>query len=186
MAGTEPGDRPPSDPARSARQLERAPGERYTPSRAGAGANPPPGGQQNGTERRRALFAPATRAALVALVGALLLYGLGALLSSSAGLVFVAGLTGAAVGLVLARAAAPGPTEEPGLTRRQVRWSAVALTVLAVVLGAAGTWLHALAEGGALGPVDYLLDTFGIIVPAELVIGAIGAAWGAGAGPVQG
>jgi hypothetical protein len=126
------------------------------------------------------------KAVVVAIVGTLLLYALGALLSSSAGLVFVAGLTGATVGLLLARAAAPGEGAAPGLTRRQVMWTAVALTVVAVALGALGTWLHALAEGGALGPIDYLLETFGVIVPAEVAIGAIGAAWGANAGPVEG
>jgi len=186
MAGNDPGDRPPSETMGSTRRLERAPGERYAPGRPGQPGASEPGGEEAGTSVRRALFAPVTKAVLAAVVGALILYGLGALLSSSAGLVFVAGLTGAVVGLVLARAAAPGPSEEPGLTRRQVTWSAVGLTVLAVVLGAAGTWLHALAEGGALGPIEYLLDTFGIVVPAELVIGAIGAAWGASAGPVQG
>jgi hypothetical protein len=126
------------------------------------------------------------KAVVVAILGALLLYALGALLSSSAGLVFVAGLTGAAVGLLLARAAAPGEGAAPGLTRRQVLWVAVALTLGAVVLGATGTWLYAIGEGGALGPIDYLLETFGVIVPAEVAIGAIGAAWGASAGPVQG
>jgi len=135
--------------------------------------------------RGRALFAPLVKAVAAAAAGALLLYALGALLSSSAGLVFVAGLTGAAVGLLLARAAAPGGGEAPALTRRQVLRSAVALTLLAVVIGAVGTWLHAIAEGGALGLIDYLLDAFGGIVPAELVIGTITAAWGAGAGPVE-
>src|SRR6185436_13234329 len=104
---------------------------------------------------------------------------LGALASSSEGLVFVAGLTGAGVGLLLARAAVPAGGVPPALTRRQVTRSAIALTLFAVVIGAVGTWLHAIAEGGALGLVDYLLETFGIIVPAELVIGGITAAWGA-------
>lgn len=125
------------------------------------------------------------KAGLVAALGTLILYALGALLSSSAGLVFVAGLAGATIGLLLARAAAPSGGEEPVLTRRQATWAAVALTALAITVGAVGTWLHALTEGGALGLVDYLLETFGIVVPAELAIGAIAAAWGAGAGPVE-
>jgi len=48
-----------------------------------------------------------------------------------------------------------------------------------------GTWLHALAEGGALGLLDYLFETFGVIVPLELLIASVAAAWGAGAGPVE-
>jgi hypothetical protein len=115
----------------------------------------------------------------------LVLYLLGAILSSSAGLVFVAGLTGAAVGLLVARAAAPGRAEEPALTRRGAAWLAVAISVLAVVLAAVGTWLHALAEGGALGVFDYLFETFGFVVPLELAIASLAAAWGAGAGPVE-
>jgi hypothetical protein len=180
MAGNEPGDRPTAAAAgRAGRQLERAPGERYVRSEGGSRPDETPGG------RGQALFAPLVKAVAAAAIGTLLMYALGALLSSSAGLVFVAGLTGAAVGLLLARAAAPGRGEAPALTRRQVLRLAVALTLLAVVIGAIGTWLHAIAEGGALGLVDYLLETFGGIVPAELVIGAIAAAWGAGAGPVE-
>jgi hypothetical protein len=125
------------------------------------------------------------KAVVAGLVGTLALYALGALLSSSAGLVFVAGLTGAAVGLLLARAAAPGRGEEPVLTRRAVTWLAVAISIVAVGVGATGTWLHALAEGGALGIVDYLLETFGLVVPLELLIASLAAAWGAGAGPVE-
>ena len=180
MAGMEPGDRPGPSAGRPGRQLERAPGERYAGARAG-GADP----AASAATSRAALLGPLTRAVIAAVIGTLALYALGALLSSSAGLVFVAGLTGAAVGLLLARAASPGGGQAPALTRRQVSWSAIALTLGAVALGALGTWVHALAEGGALGPIDYLLETFGIIVPAEVAIGAVAAAWGAGAGPVE-
>jgi len=180
MAGTEPGDRPETAACRPGRQLERPPGERYQASGSSRGGHESAGGAG-----RNALTGPLTRALLAAFVGTLVLYALGALLSSSAGLVFVAGLTGAAVGLLLARAAAPGGGEAPALSRLGVTRAAIALSLLAVVVAATGTWLHALAEGGALGPIDYLLETFGIIVPAELVIAAIAAAWGAGAGPVE-
>jgi len=180
MAGTEPGDRPRASEDRAARQLERAPGERYGGSASGG-----PGADGTDGAARNALLVPLAKALGAALIGTLMLYVLGALLSSSAGLVFVAGLTGAAVGLLLARAAAPGRGEEPALSRRRVTRAAIAISVLAVVVAAVGTWLHALAEGGALGLLDYLFETFGVIVPAELVIAAIGAAWGAGAGPVE-
>jgi hypothetical protein len=179
MAGLEPGDRPRAAAGKSAPQLERPPGERY--AEAGAGRV----GSEATNAVGNALLVPLARSLVAALVGTVLLYALGALLSSSGGLLFVAGLTGAAVGLLLARAAAPGRSEMPALSRRQVTRAAIAISILAVVIAAVGTWLHALVEGGALGLLDYLLETFGVIVPAELVIAALSAAWGAGAGPVE-
>jgi hypothetical protein len=194
MAATEPGERPPagdsSEPGaggetrpaarEGTRQLDRAPGERYAGSGAAA-----TGAQVGPARRQGVLLRAAGKAGVAGLVGMLVLYLLGAILSSSAGLVFVAGLTGAAVGLLVARAAAPGRAEEPALTRRGAAWLAVAISVLAVVLAAVGTWLHALAEGGALGVFDYLFETFGFVVPLELAIASLAAAWGAGAGPVE-
>jgi hypothetical protein len=177
MADVEPGDRAGPPSGRPGRQLDRAPGERYTT---------PGGAQGSGGERRRdALFAPLLKASVAAVAGTVVLYVLGALLSSSVGLVFVAGLTGTSVGLLLARAAAPGGGASPALTRGQATRLSVALAVAAVALAAVGTWLHAIGEGGALGPIDYLLETFGAIVPLELVFATVGAAWGAGAGPVE-
>ncbi len=179
MAGTEPGERPPDPPARPGRRLERPPGERYR--RSAVEADDDAAARRSGS----VLLGPVVKAVVVAAVGTLLLYALGALLSSSAGLVFVAGLTGAGVGLVLARASAPGGGDEPALTRRTTMRAAVGLAILAVLVAAVGTWLHALAEGGALGLLDYLFETFGVIVPLELLIASVAAAWGAGAGPVE-
>ena len=179
MGGTEPGEPRRQESSRPGRRLEQPPSERYT--RAAER-------RSDATETGRApgaLLEPALKAAVVAAVGAALLFALGALLSETAGLLAVAGLTGAAVGLLLARAAAPGRGEEPALTRRRATWLAIAVVWAAVAVAALGTWLHALSEGGTLGLVDYLLDTFGLLVPAELAIGALAAAWGVGAGPVQ-
>jgi len=181
MAGIEPGDRPGPSAGRPVRELERPPGERYARL---DGNGPGDDAEASGAGRASRAVGPLARAALAAAIGTLVLYALGALLSSSAGLVFVAGLTGAAVGLLLARAATRGGGERPALTRRQATWVAVGLTLLGVAVAAVATWLHALGEGGALGLVDYLLETFGVVVPAELVVGAIGAVWGVGAGPV--
>ena len=179
MAGNEPGDRPRADPNRSERQLERPPGERYVRT-TGAGGEGGGGGPAKAT-----LYAPLAKSLIAAAIGALVLYALGALFSSSVGLVFVAGLTGAAVGLLLARAASPGEGRRPALTRRGVTRAAVAIALAAVVIGAVATWRHALGEGGALGLVDYLFETFGATVPLELVVAAVTALWGAGAGPVE-
>ena len=130
---------------------------------------------------------PLARATTIGLVGAAILVLVGGVLASTAGLLFVAAATGAGIGLALARAAVPSPTAETEtavLTRRQAaRWS-VATACLAVVLGAAGTWLVARSEGGTLGPIDYLWTTFGWFVPAELVFASLAAAWGARAGPI--
>lgn len=179
MAGTEPGERPPDLASRPGRQLERPPGERYTRS-AGEGGDGAAATRSSGV-----LLSAVLKAAVAAIAGTLVLYALGALLSSSAGLVFVAGLTGAAVGLLLARAASPGRGDEPVLTRRRTMWLAVGISILAVVVAAVGTWLHAVAEGGALGLSDYLFETFGVIIPLEVLIATVAAAWGAGAGPVE-
>jgi hypothetical protein len=179
MAGTEPGERPPDPAGRPGRQLERPPGERY--SRSAAQADDDAIATRSGS----ILFSAVVKAVVIAAVGSLALFALGALLSSNAGLVFVAGLTGAGVGLVLARASAPGGGHEPALTRGTTIRLAIGVSILAVIVAAVGTWLHALGEGGALGLLDYLLETFGLTVPLELLIATLAAAWGASAGPVQ-
>jgi hypothetical protein len=120
----------------------------------------------------------------VAALGAALLVVVGSLLASTAGLLFVAGATGAAAGLVLARAAVPGDGSRP-VSRRAVTWIAVGIVLVAVVVADLATWLVARGEGGTLAPFDYLLTTFGPFVPGELVLGALGAVWGARSGPVQ-
>ena len=121
---------------------------------------------------------------MVAVVGAALLVLVGAVLASYVGLLFVAGATGAATGLVLARAALPLDAAAP-VSRRAVTWLSIGLVVAAIVAADLATWVIALGEGGVLGPLDYLWATFGPFVPGELVVGALGAAWGATSGPVQ-
>ncbi|HSL97860.1 MAG TPA: hypothetical protein VK831_04750 [Candidatus Deferrimicrobiaceae bacterium] len=130
---------------------------------------------------------PLARATAIGLVGATVLVLVGGVLASTAGLLVVAGATGAGIGLALARAAVASPTgatEAPPMSRRSAaRWSIGAASI-AVLLGAAGTWLVARSEGGTLGLFEYVWTTFGWFVPAELVVAALAAAWGARAGPV--
>jgi hypothetical protein len=128
---------------------------------------------------------PLLKAIAAGLVGAVLLFAIGAIFSSTAGLLFVAGLAGGSVGLLLARAAVPGEAAGPALSRRSATWLAAGLAVTAVAGGAIATWLFARGEGGTLGLVDYLLETFGLVIPGEIAIAALGAIWGAGAGPVE-
>lgn len=117
-------------------------------------------------------------------LGALSLFVIGAVLAMPAGLLIAAGATGAAVGLTLARAGLPA-NGAPPVDRGRLTWLAIGLALLAVVVADVVTWQYALAEGGALGLVDYLWETFGPLIPGEAVIAAITAAWGASAGPVQ-
>jgi hypothetical protein len=154
-------DRPPS-----VRYADREPGE-VRPADSG-----PPTGPDARLSRRADLAA--VGAAIVTAIG---LVGLGGVLGWTSGPLFVSGLGGAAVGLLAAGSARP-----PRLRRRL----ALVLALLAVVGGAAGDWLIALAEGGALGPLDYLWATSGLLVPGELVIAALAAAWGVRAGPIRG
>ncbi|HXG25811.1 MAG TPA: hypothetical protein VNL94_03035, partial [Candidatus Binatia bacterium] len=134
-----------------------------------------------------AIGRPLRLAVYAALLGAALLVLVGGVAASTFGLLFVAGATGAVIGLVLARAAVPGE-DEPGtpVPRSRLKRLAVGLALGAVAVGAAGTWVVALLEGGVLGPIDYLLTTFGPFLPAEAILAALGAWWGVGSGPIQG
>ena len=174
----EPGDRPTSPVPRESRRLAEAPSARYTPRE---GTRPTGGGA---SRSESALRGPLIRATLVALGGALLLTAVGAVLASTFGLLFAAGGAGAAIGLVLSRAAVPTSDATP-VPRPRVARLAVALALGAVVVAAALTWIIARGEGGTLGIVDYLFETFGPFVPAEALLAALAAWWGAGIGPVQ-
>lgn len=188
MAGIEPGDRatrpaaPPGAPTKgnSARRLATPPSARYGDARGAIGGD----GEQAAGATGSALPGPLARAGLVAIAGAAALLVVGAILASTAGLLFLAGLTGAGIGLVLSRAAVPRNEARP-VARRRIAWLAIAVSIAAVVGAAIATWLVARNEGGTLQLVDYLLETFGPFVPAEAVLAALAAAWGANAGPVQ-
>jgi hypothetical protein len=174
MATSEPGE--PRDPrdGRSGRRLEQPPSARYAAT----------GGEASDTNRA-SLVGPLAQAGVAAAVGAALLFLVGAVVASTAGLVFVSGVMGAAIGLLLARAAVPTNERAPTLTRGSVMWLAIGTAVGAVIVADVATWLNARSEGGTLGLLDYLLDTFGLFVPGELFMAALGAVWGASAGPVQ-
>ena len=171
------GDGPPESVAR---RLAEAPSARY----AQGGAIPGEPGGAGGASGR-----PIVQAVVIAAVGAALLFLLGGLLSTTIGFLFIAAAMGAGVGLTLAGlavvASTGGGVARAPRSRAAVRQAAIVLAVGAVVLAALATWLFARSEGGVLGIVDYLLSTFGFLVPAEIVLAALGAAWGASAGPVS-
>jgi hypothetical protein len=174
MATSEPGE--PRDPrdGRSGRRLEQPPSARYATT----------GGGASGTDRA-SLVGPLSQAGVAAAFGAGLLFVVGAVVASTAGLVFVSGVMGAAIGLLLTRATVSTGERAPALTRGAVMWLAIGIATGAVLAADVATWLNARAEGGTLGILDYLLETFGLFVPGELLMAALGAIWGASAGPVQ-
>jgi len=115
------------------------------------------------------------KAAVVGVVGAAVLVLVGGVLASNSGLLFVAGMTAAGIGLVAAGSSRP---------KAWIRRFAIVVALAAVLVGALGTWVVALGQGGDLGLIDFLWATTGILVPLELLIAAVAAAWGAGAGPI--
>jgi hypothetical protein len=112
----------------------------------------------------------------VAVIGTALLIVVGGLLATTSGLLFVAGVTAGLIGLLAA-----GSSRPSFWTRR----FSIALAIAVVIVGAVGTWLIGLAQGGDLGLIDFLWATSGLLVPAELLIGILAAAWGVRAGPIR-
>jgi hypothetical protein len=166
VTSNEPGDR---------RRLAQPPSSRY--------AAPEPENPQRAAAS--ALPGPLGRAIVAAVIGAAALLFVGAILASTFGLLLVAGAMGAGVGLVIARAAAPGERGGRPVTRAAVVRVAIAIALLAVVAAYVAIWLYARSEGGTLDLLDYLWTTFGPFVPGVAVIAVVTAAWGATAGPVQ-
>jgi hypothetical protein len=171
-----PGERMASVSDAGARKLAQPPSARYL-DRPGPGHDAAPTGAR--------LRGPLAKALVVAAAGAVALVALGAIFASTIGLLFTSGATGAAIGLVLARAAVP-PDDPRAVPRRTVEWLSIGLAIAAIVVAGIATWIIARQEGGTLGPLDYLVTTFGPFVPGEAVLAALGAWWGASSGPVQG
>lgn len=153
-----PGERPPK------RLLDRAPSERLGGSRPPAGAATGAALQAEGSPGRAAAFGlvAATAGALVHLAAATLLLWTGALL-------VVAVTIGIGVGLAVAVGA--GRPMQPR-TRRAL---ALGLALGSIALAVGLSWA---LSGMYLGPLDYLAQVYGLLVPLQLALAAAGAVAG--------
>jgi hypothetical protein len=160
MTDPTPESPPASGPVPGERRLAHPPSDRYKeaelpPAAADAAASPVRG------------IALGTGAAIA---GAGAIAVLGGVLAISSGLIVVAGAIGWLVSVGL-RAGARSSIERPHRVRL-----AVALAVFGVSLGQAALWAYGRSEGGVLGPLDYLAETFGVLVPVEVAVAWI-VAW---------
>lgn len=112
-------------------------------------------------------------AAVAGALGSAASIALFAVASVSAGLLVVAALTALLVSEAL-RAGAGGT-----LTPRLRRVLSLSTAIESVVVAQIGIWLYARSEGGALGLIDYLTQTFGPLVPLQFAIAALVAWWSA-------
>jgi hypothetical protein len=151
----------PERPAAGERRLARPPSERYVTGERVAAEVPASGGSLGRAAAFGTLAAIGLAVAIAVLGGVVLL---------TAGLLAVAALGGWVVAIAV-RAGAAGVVS----TTRRAGIAAV-LAAIGVLGGQLGLWLFARYEGGVLGPVDYLAETFGLLVPLELGF-ALGAAW---------
>jgi hypothetical protein len=143
----EPGER---------RRLDHPPSDRYrTESAADVDSAEEAPVAEPVSEQERLL-----RGVAVGLVGIIAMTLLGGPLSITTGLIGAAGAIGWVVGAVM----------------RPLRLPAVIVAVASVALGLIGIWIFAGFEGGVLGPVEYLADVEGILVPVELAVAGILAA----------
>ena len=143
------------------RRLDRPPSDRYVAAPdADATATVPAG------STIRAVGAGVAAAAAWAVLSVVL----GGGLAISAGLLVLA----AAGGRVIAVATTwgGGGSLQAGTRIALV----VGLVIAGFVLGQLGIWAYGRAEGGVMAPLDYLLTTFGIVVPLQLVV-ALAVGW---------
>ena len=147
-------------------RLARPPSERY----GAASVAEPPSPPSPARLRRASAVRGIAFGAIAAILGAAVIVLLGGALAVSAGPPGRRRGDGYAVGV--ATVAGAGDT----LSRPARPWIAAALAGLGALLGQVGLWLFARTEGGVLPLIDYLGQTFGLLVPLELLLAA-GVAW---------
>ena len=120
-------------------------------------------------------------------MGAALLIGIVAVLAETTGTIFVSGLAGAVIGLLVATTAVPAAQgTAPARARASAVRLAVGIAIGMVVIAAAGIWLISRAEGGVMDPLSYLWTTLGLGIPLLGLVAGAAAAWGAASGPIRG
>lgn len=117
---------------------------------------------------------PRLRLLLATVLGAVLVFVLAGLLYLTAGLIVVAGVVGWGTAVAVRRDATP----------RADRLLAVGGTLVALTLGLVGAWAMGVSSGGTLGPLEFVVDVFGVLAPLIYVVGAA-AAWWASRGDAQ-
>lgn len=146
------------------RRLARPPSERFaTPPVAGD-----PAGQSDpqGSLGRALALGAATAAA-----GAALAVVLGGPLALSAGLLVLWATAGYLVGHAV-RIGGAGAVTAPN--RRAV---AIGLAITGAAVAQVGLWWYASTEGGVLPLIDFLAQTYGILVPIQALLAAALAWW---------
>lgn len=148
---------PESGDRRPKRLLERAPSDRLAGGQAGADRE----GTSPGSPARAiaAGLAAGTAGVVVHVGAATLLLWTGALL-----------VVAVTIGIVVGLAVAVGGG--PGLRASTRRTLALVLAVGAIVVAVAVSWA---ISGMYLGPLQYALEVYGLLVPAQLVLAASGA-----------
>ena len=149
----------PASPGES--RAARPPSERDRFAEADVAPTPDPA-----TSRGRGIFL----GALAGLAGAAAITILGGALAVTAGLLVIGAATGWAVAISL-RVGSGGHLMRGSRVR-----IALALTLGAIALGQVGLWAFARSEGGVLGPLDYLWEVFGALVPLQILAAAV-VAW---------
>ena len=162
---TTPGGTAPDPQDGGERRLARPPSDRYRNAAEAVPAGTEDQAGAGGSFGRAVAFG-----ALTGLVLAAAITILGGVLLITAGLIAVAGLGGWAIAIAVRAGGldALAPPERRALS--------VGLAAAAVLAGQLGLWLFARYEGGVLGPVDYLAETFEFLVPLQFLF-AIAAAW---------
>ena len=125
-------------------------------------------------------------AVIAAAVGAAVLTGIVGVLAETTGTIFVSGLVGAIIGLLVsATAVAPAPGSLPARSRAEAIRLATWVAIGMVIVAGFAIWVVGRIEGGVMDPISYLWTTLGLGLPFLGLVAAAAAAWGAANGPVR-
>ena len=165
MPDRDPGDHPPR------RLLERAPSERYATSSPAAARGSAAGGSRAGGSAAGGGDAGSVRRAFLlglgaAAIGAAVHVACAVLLLATGGLLVVAATLGFGVGSLVRHGA--GLRVRSG-TRRSL---GVTLAIAAIAVALAVNWA---LSGAYLGPLDFLDQVYGALVPLQIAAAAAGA-----------